>query len=164
MKLGLVIAFTAGSMLPAVADATHTSVMSGDTIIAQSTTGTTTSPGAVTTTTPGAVTTTTPSTTTVTGTGSTTATGTTATGTATTSTATGGITGAHDAFVLTCVFEVRTAPPSLLVLDASGSGTVPTIAPGTPCSQALGTLLSAGFIIASSLPSFDGATQYTLVR
>jgi hypothetical protein len=80
MNVRLVIALTVGSMVPAVAGATHMLSTSGDTVIAQSTTGaTTTSPGAVT-----------------------------GTGTTTPTSATGGITGAHDAFVLTCVFDVRT--------------------------------------------------------
>jgi hypothetical protein len=122
----------------------------------------------------GAVLTTNGNTTTVTGTGTST-TGTTPAETPPTDTATpapppppsvvtGGITGARDAFVLTCVFDVRTTPLSFVVFQASGTMTAPPIAPGSFCSQALGTLLSSGFTLAASLPTFEGATQYTLVR
>jgi hypothetical protein len=71
---------------------------------------------------------------------------------------------ARDVFVLTCVFDLRTQPAPLVVLDASGSGGTSVIEAGAPCAQALGTLVSAGFAIVTALPSFDGGAQYTLVR
>jgi hypothetical protein len=182
MKLRPAFAFTASFILAA---ASYLAPLwaSAQTMSAQSTT-----------TIPGAVMTTNGDTTTVTGTGtSTTATtaGTTAAGTTVTPTSTpptttgttaadttvtptstppttagvtGGISGARDAFVLTCVFDVRTTPLSFVVFEASGTGTPPRIAPGSFCSQALGTLLASGFTLAASLPTFEGATQYTFVR
>jgi len=160
MSLRPAIAFTASSIL---------AIMTG--LVPLSSAQTTTSQPN--TTIPGVVMTTTGNTTTVTGTGTNTtgtATSTPAPDTATpiptttTSGVTGGITGARDAFVLTCIFDVRTTPLSFVVFEASGTGTPPVVAAGMPCSQALGTLLSTGFTLAASLPTFDGATQYTFVR
>jgi len=173
MKFRPAIVLTASSMLAAVACLAplSTSAQTSATNNAQSTT-----------TVPGAVMSTNGNTTTVTGTTGTTATGATGTtgvgttGAGTTATTpstttvtptgvSGAITGARDAFVLTCVFDIRTTPVSFVVFEASGTVTpAPQIAIGSPCSQALGTLLSSGFALANSLPAFEGATQYTFVR
>jgi hypothetical protein len=174
MNVRPAIALTASSMLAAVACLAPLST-SAQTTTAQSTT-----------TVPGAVMSTSGNTTTVTATGTnttgTTTTGTTttgATGAGTTATSTtpgtttgvtGAVTGAREAFLLTCIFDVRTTPVSFIVFEASGLGTPgipgapPLVTAGMPCSQALGALLSSGFALAASLPAFDGATQYTLVR
>ena len=117
MSLRPAIAFTASSILVIVTG-----------LVPLSTAQTTVSqPNA---TIPGATMTTTGNTTTVTGTGTGAGTGTNTTGTTTTtvpatatpptttpSAVTGGITGARDAFVLTCIFDVRTTPLSFVTVQ-----------------------------------------------
>ncbi len=188
MKVRPAIALTASSILAIVASLAPLSTS------AQTSTQTNNARSTTTTGVPGAVVSRNGNTTTVTATGTNTTTGPTtgtnttgATGTTTTGTTTpgttvtnttpgtttgisGAVTGAREAFLLTCIFDVRTTPVSFVVFEASGPGvpaapgTLPLVTTGTPCSQALATLLSNGFALAASLPAFEGATQYTFVR
>ena len=75
----------------------------------------------------------------------------------------GAVTGAREAVVLTCVFDLRSQPARFVVFDAAGAA-VAGIPQGALCADSLSALLGAGFVIASALPSFEGGTQYTFIR
>ncbi len=133
----------------AVAQVNTTGSLSPNTTTVQGTTPTTT------TTTPSTVTTPT-----------TTLTAPSATGNAATGAATGAATptaAARDAAIVTCGAEFSTGVGRLLVTSASTSASVPAIAVGGPCAQALSDLFVAGFGVIDVLPA-NQQVVYTLVR
>lgn len=88
--------------------------------------------------------------------------GTTTTGQAATTT---GTTAAapRDAAIVVCGEDISTGVTRLVVFSSSTSTGGPSVAPASPCAQALADLFVAGFGVIDVQP-FNQQLQYTLVR
>lgn len=69
----------------------------------------------------------------------------------------------RDAAIVVCGEDISTGVTRLVVFSSSTSTGGPTIAPASPCAQALADLFVAGFGVIDVQP-FNQQLQYTLVR
>ncbi|MBM4440671.1 MAG: hypothetical protein FJ027_09635 [Candidatus Rokubacteria bacterium] len=69
----------------------------------------------------------------------------------------------REAVIVVCGEDISTGATRLVVFSASSSAGAPTIAPASPCAQALADLFVAGFGLMDVQP-FNQQLQYTLVR
>ena len=69
----------------------------------------------------------------------------------------------RDAAIIVCGEDISTGTTRLVVFSSSSSTGAPSIAPASPCAQALADLLVAGFGLQDVQP-LNQQLQYTLVR